>query len=796
MRLLLAVGLRMGLAGYAAYLWHYALFGARKHACHLVTFGFRFAMLLVLYSSVCESQWGLSALPELIATTTESLEGLIAAFPHDLELRFANGTMLASTTESSMDSFHLEVGYGDWVRFTQPMSKPALVEHFRSLYSIASWLEALYQLGAGEGWLRYLVDKRKPESFNKVHHEYRIGEWVSHNHTLVQVAAYFPSNYLGDFHYLVGESDVPVKISHLEPARLKVYFWNSTVARDGVPLDATAVITPTRFALLHDYSFHFNDYWQRTSVTPPSTSSSASSTDEHVATDTTTTSLQCNAPIDPTRWNQAEMCFPIDTPRNKMWFPLDRDVVERDPLVRRLVVLFCDEEHDTLHCSRAVAMRKRSDLQRHYAPLFTPQSHIAWFLVLFAVQTVAVAVVCFVLCAIVIAPASFVVLNVVLLHADDRAIGYFTCLHTSLCAFYWLVIALGLRSQLWPLPLLVNVLALYARRHAKSGAIDRERGELIKRFHRRKPGRAKNPSVVKSLDRTCRICFGGEEEDGGERLVSPCMCDGSMQYVHPDCLHEWRVRAHNTQSFRRCDQCHYPYLVRKTWRERVFRSSLAIFSLSALSLGAVVWLGAAVFKLLEERVWGLVVCELTLGAKACAYVKEGQWGLGKVTNANEAYLVELLATAWGAGVDLGHVVPSMTLLGLAGFFLGDFYTLPWDIGLQEEGLAIFAGGRFAIVTCVGHLRWLWMWWRFWKRRTMLTSGEDGEQRVVSIPRVPWEIPRGTLLKTPFGLARVNRHRGGGAEDGDDVVEMELAGGQGHLLFRSGAESAMHDVEVY
>lgn len=35
-------------------------------------------------------------------------------------------------------------------------------------------------------------------------------------------------------------------------------------------------------------------------------------------------------------------------------------------------------------------------------------------------------------------------------------------------------------------------------------------------------------------DAVCRICFG----DGG-RLISPCMCAGSMRFVHPECLNEW-----------------------------------------------------------------------------------------------------------------------------------------------------------------------------------------------------------------------------------------------------------------
>ena len=42
-------------------------------------------------------------------------------------------------------------------------------------------------------------------------------------------------------------------------------------------------------------------------------------------------------------------------------------------------------------------------------------------------------------------------------------------------------------------------------------------------------------------ERSCRICFAGEEEEIAigippEPLISPCLCRGSMRYVHPVCL--------------------------------------------------------------------------------------------------------------------------------------------------------------------------------------------------------------------------------------------------------------------
>lgn len=38
----------------------------------------------------------------------------------------------------------------------------------------------------------------------------------------------------------------------------------------------------------------------------------------------------------------------------------------------------------------------------------------------------------------------------------------------------------------------------------------------------------KNPS--------CRICL---EQDSLDKLISPCNCDGTIKYIHMDCLKTW-----------------------------------------------------------------------------------------------------------------------------------------------------------------------------------------------------------------------------------------------------------------
>ena len=92
-------------------------------------------------------------------------------------------------------------------------------------------------------------------------------------------------------------------------------------------------------------------------------------------------------------------------------------------------------------------------------------------------------------------------------------------------------------------------------------------------------------------DALCRICFSGVEEG---RLIRPCLCAGSMQYVHVHCLNEWRNQSANPRSFYECDQCNYKYNLERTkyaaYLEdaRVVRGAAALLLLAALLVGAAV----------------------------------------------------------------------------------------------------------------------------------------------------------------------------------------------------------------
>ncbi|KAH7913030.1 hypothetical protein BJ138DRAFT_1059988 [Hygrophoropsis aurantiaca] len=66
-------------------------------------------------------------------------------------------------------------------------------------------------------------------------------------------------------------------------------------------------------------------------------------------------------------------------------------------------------------------------------------------------------------------------------------------------------------------------------------------------------------------EKQCRICFGDEsdcKENG--RLIRPCLCKGSLSYVHVGCLQKWRNSAVSQSAFYSCPQCQYRYHFART----------------------------------------------------------------------------------------------------------------------------------------------------------------------------------------------------------------------------------------
>ncbi|KAG6332507.1 hypothetical protein ID866_6584, partial [Astraeus odoratus] len=76
-------------------------------------------------------------------------------------------------------------------------------------------------------------------------------------------------------------------------------------------------------------------------------------------------------------------------------------------------------------------------------------------------------------------------------------------------------------------------------------------------------GQEKPTSNMGQQEKTCRICLDGEDPTLG-RLIKPCLCTGSISYVHVKCLQRWRTQSTGDSAFYRCPQCRFHYRFART----------------------------------------------------------------------------------------------------------------------------------------------------------------------------------------------------------------------------------------
>ena len=112
----------------------------------------------------------------------------------------------------------------------------------------------------------------------------------------------------------------------------------------------------------------------------------------------------------------------------------------------------------------------------------------------------------------------------------------------------------------------------------------------------------------------CRICRDTEGE-----MVSPCLCRGSMEYVHEKCMYEWvktKWRSHGT--YGKCEVCQQPiefvvggldfflFPYNETSRAPGESSLAAILVVSVLA-STTGFLISTVSELIDTNLWSVVV---------------------------------------------------------------------------------------------------------------------------------------------------------------------------------------------
>ena len=81
--------------------------------------------------------------------------------------------------------------------------------------------------------------------------------------------------------------------------------------------------------------------------------------------------------------------------------------------------------------------------------------------------------------------------------------------------------------------------------------------EKIIKITNKKRELKKNLSIFSKVEKkttVCRICYNEEEDSEKDPLVQPCICDGSLKYIHLSCLRKW-ISTHSCIKLDSSDNC-------------------------------------------------------------------------------------------------------------------------------------------------------------------------------------------------------------------------------------------------
>jgi len=143
----------------------------------------------------------------------------------------------------------------------------------------------------------------------------------------------------------------------------------------------------------------------------------------------------------------------------------------------------------------------------------------------------------------------------------------------------------------------VFVVKLKEKRKRKATTAPSEPQGLRRRFVGNIPSESgATNEIVESGERVCRICLESKETRVTGRLFAPCICKGSMKFVHIKCLNEWRAVAVGTKNFYECPQCKFNYKIERTPLADFFEDDRLAITVALLAFTLALFLLGLLFE--------------------------------------------------------------------------------------------------------------------------------------------------------------------------------------------------------
>ena len=90
-----------------------------------------------------------------------------------------------------------------------------------------------------------------------------------------------------------------------------------------------------------------------------------------------------------------------------------------------------------------------------------------------------------------------------------------------------------------------------------------------------------------------------------ERLIKPCLCKGSMSYVHLSCLNRWRRVSSSPTSFYKCDQCGYEYNISRATICTLLENNSVVICTSLVTFVLALGLLGVTVQLIPLKRWNI-----------------------------------------------------------------------------------------------------------------------------------------------------------------------------------------------
>ncbi|PBP20083.1 RING finger domain-containing protein [Diplocarpon rosae] len=219
-----------------------------------------------------------------------------------------------------------------------------------------------------------------------------------------------------------------------------------------------------------------------------------------------------------------------------------------------------------------------------------------------------------------------------------------------------------------------------------------------------------------------KVVFISSDSTSG-RLIRPCKCRGSQQYVHEGCLQEWRHSdpSHARRIYWECPTCKYQYRLERMRWSRVITSTFTQIMITFGIMIATVF----VFGFIADPIINLYLDPYDT--------------ITSLPSGGAAMLLEDEDASW-----IEHFLKGLASLGLLGFVKVFFAMSPWHWWNMRNSGLLGGGGRrrggtgrerlsdiswtIVVIGVIAFLAAVWTWVRAWTAKTLNAVGD----RVVDV----------------------------------------------------------------